>query len=286
MELKTFFLIILAVVGAPIIGGLLSGLDRRITARVQGRFGPPILQPFYDVIKLLGKQKNIVNYWQIFCVHIYLISSMLCVVLFAMQSDLLMIFFVMTIGAVFMVMGALSVPSPYSQIGAQRELMQMLTYEPLLVIVFVSIFFVTGSFKIDDIVAYDRPLALVLPLMYIVLSFALTIKLRKSPFDISASHHAHQELVRGVLTEYSGPYLAIIEIAHWYEVVLILGICALFWTTSWFGMLVLLVLTYLAEILIDNVMTRMTWRWMLTYVWGMGIGLSFMNLALLYAKSF
>jgi ech hydrogenase subunit B len=122
--------------------------------------------------------------------------------------------------------------------------------------------------------------------MYIVLSFALTIKLRKSPFDISASHHAHQELVRGVLTEYSGPYLAIIEIAHWYEVVLILGICALFWTTSWFGMLVLLVLTYLAEILIDNVMTRMTWRWMLTYVWGMGIGLSFMNLALLYAKSF
>ncbi|HKK33955.1 MAG TPA: NADH-quinone oxidoreductase subunit H [Desulfomicrobiaceae bacterium] len=286
MELKTFFLIILAVVGAPIIGGLLSGLDRRITARVQGRFGPPILQPFYDVIKLLGKQKNIVNYWQIFCVHIYLISSMLCVVLFAMQSDLLMIFFVMTIGAVFMVMGALSVPSPYSQIGAQRELMQMLTYEPLLVIVFVSMFFVTGSFKIDDIVAYDRPLVLVLPLMYIVLSFALTIKLRKSPFDISASHHAHQELVRGVLTEYSGPYLAIIEIAHWYEVVLILGICALFWTTSWSGMLLLLVLTYLAEILIDNVMTRMTWRWMLTYVWGMGIGLSFMNLALLYAGSF
>jgi len=175
MELKTFFLIILAVVGAPIIGGLLSGLDRRITARVQGRFGPPILQPFYDVIKLLGKQKNIVNYWQIFCVHIYLISSMLCVVLFAMQSDLLMIFFVMTIGAVFMVMGALSVPSPYSQIGAQRELMQMLTYEPLLVIVFVSMFFVTGSFKIDDIVAYDRPLVLVLPLMYIVVSVALAI---------------------------------------------------------------------------------------------------------------
>ena len=286
MELKTFFLIILAVVGAPIIGGLLSGLDRRITARVQGRFGPPILQPFYDVIKLLGKQKSIVNYWQIFCVHIYLISAMLCVVLFALQSDLLMIFFVMTIGSVFMVMGALSVPSPYSQVGAQRELMQMLTYEPLLVIVFVSMFFVTGSFKIDDIVMYDRPLALVLPLMYIVLSFALTIKLRKSPFDISASHHAHQELVRGVLTEYSGPYLAIIEIAHWYEVVLILGICALFWTTSWFGMAVLLVLTYLAEILIDNVMTRMTWRWMLTYVWGMGIGLSFMNLALLYARSF
>jgi len=197
-----------------------------------------------------------------------------------------MIFFVLTIGGVFMVMGALSTPSPYSQIGAQRELMQMLTYEPLLVLVFVTIYFVTGSFKISDILNHGEPILLVLPLMYLVLGFALTIKLRKSPFDISASHHAHQELVRGVLTEYSGPYLAIIEIAHWYEVVLILGICALFWTTSWSGMLLLLVLTYLAEILIDNVMTRMTWRWMLTYVWGMGIGLSFMNLALLYAGSF
>ncbi|MGX9366531.1 respiratory chain complex I subunit 1 family protein [Desulfoplanes sp. PS50] len=286
MELKTLFLIILAIIGSPVLGGLLFGLDRKITARVQGRFGPPLLQPFYDVIKLLGKEKRIVNHWQIFCAQIYLVCAVLCVVMFAMQTDLLMIFFVMTAGAVFMVMGALSVPSPYSQVGGQRELLQMLAYEPLLVIVFTSIFLVTGSFRIDAILAHDRPLFLVLPLIYLVLSFALTIKLRKSPFDISTSHHAHQELVRGVLTEYSGPYLAIIEIAHWYEVVLIMGICALFWTTSWSGMFLLLSITYLAEIFIDNVMTRMTWRWMLTYVWGMGIGLSFMNLALVYANSF
>ncbi len=122
--------------------------------------------------------------------------------------------------------------------------------------------------------------------MYLVLTFALTIKLRKSPFDISASHHAHQELVRGVLTEYSGPYLAILEIAHWIDIVLILAICSLFWSSSWIGMLILLVVTYMAEIIIDNVTPRMTWKWMLTYVWGVGIGLSFFNMALLYAKSF
>ena len=72
--------------------------------------------------------------------------------------------------------------------------------------------------------------------MFIVLGYALTIKLRKSPFDISACHHAHQEVVRGVYTEYSGPYLALIEIAHWYEVILVLGFCALFWATSVTGM--------------------------------------------------
>lgn len=286
MEIKTFAYVILAVLLSPIVGGLLAGFDRRLTAWFQGRFGPPILQPFYDVIKLLGKEKQVVNYWQIFCVHMYLISSVLCIALFAMQADLLMIFFVMTIGAVFMVVGALAVPSPYSQLGAQRELIQMLTYEPLLVIVFVGIYFVTGSFKIDAILAYDRPIFLLLPLLYLVLTFALTIKLRKSPFDISASHHAHQELVRGVLTEYSGPYLAILEIAHWIDIVLILAICSLFWSSSWIGMLILLVVTYMAEIIIDNVTPRMTWKWMLTYVWGVGIGLSFFNMALLYAKSF
>jgi ech hydrogenase subunit B len=286
MEFKTIAYVILAVLLSPIVGGLLAGVDRRLTAWFQGRFGPPILQPFYDVIKLLGKEKQVVNYWQIFCVHMYLISSVLCIALFAMHADLLMIFFVMTIGAVFMVVGALAVPSPYSQLGAQRELIQMLTYEPLLVIVFVGIYFVTGSFKIDAILAYDRPIFLLLPLLYLVLTFALTIKLRKSPFDISASHHAHQELVRGVLTEYSGPYLAILEIAHWIDIVLILAICSLFWSSSWIGMLILLVVTYMAEIIIDNVTPRMTWKWMLTYVWGVGIGLSFFNMALLYAKSF
>lgn len=286
MEIKTIAYVILAVLLSPIIGGLLAGVDRRLTAWCQGRFGPPILQPFYDVIKLLGKERQVVNYWQIFCVHMYLLSSILCIALFAMQADLLMIFFVMTIGAVFMVVGALAVPSPYSQLGAQRELIQMLTYEPLLIIVFVGIYFVTGSFKIDDILAYDRPIFLALPLMYLVLTFALTIKLRKSPFDISSSHHAHQELVRGVLTEYSGPYLAILEIAHWIDIVLILAICSLFWSTSWIGIVILLAVTYMAEIIIDNVTPRMTWKWMLSYVWAVGISLSLFNMALLYAKSF
>ena len=209
---------LIAVILAPIAGGLISGIDRKITARFQSRFGPPILQPFYDVFKLLGKTPMIINSWQVLCAYVYLAASILCVFLFFMQSDLLLIFFVLTVGSVFLVMGALSTPSsPYSQIGGQRELMQMLTYEPLLILVFVAIAMVTGSFKISDALNHPTPLLLELPLIFIVLGYALTIKLRKSPFDISASHHAHQEIVRGVLTEYSGPFLAILEIAHWYE---------------------------------------------------------------------
>ncbi|CCO23512.1 respiratory chain complex I subunit 1 family protein [Maridesulfovibrio hydrothermalis] len=281
--METIILLILGIVIAPVLGGLISGVDRRITARLQSRFGPPILQPFYDVAKLFGKVKVINNFWQVFCAWVYLIAAALSVGLLFAQSDLLLIFFVQAIGAVFLVMGGLASPSPFSQVGAQRELIQVLTYEPLIILVFASIYMVTGSFRIDEILAYDKPLLIQLPLMFIVLGYALTIKLRKSPFDFSTSHHAHQEIVKGVLTEFSGPYLGIIEIAHWYETVFILGICALFWHTSLVGVVLLLASTYFAELLIDNTMARMTWRWMLKYVWSIGLAMSFVNLIWLYA---
>lgn len=281
--MTTLILMILGIVIAPVLGGLVAGLDRRVTARLQSRFGPPIMQPFYDVAKLFGKEKVISNFWQVFCAWIYLIAAALSVALLFAQSDLLLIFFVQAIGAVFLVMGGLSTPSPYSQVGSQRELIQVLTYEPLIILVFASIFMVTGSFRIDEILAYKQPLLMQLPLMFIVLGYALTIKLRKSPFDFSTSHHGHQEIVKGVLTEFSGPYLGIIEIAHWYETIFILGICALFWHTSLVGVVLLLASTYFAELIIDNTMARMTWRWMLKYVWSIGLAMSFVNLIWLYA---
>lgn len=120
--------------------------------------------------------------------------------------------------------------------------------------------------------------------MFIALGYALTIKLRKSPFDLSTSHHAHQELVKGLLTDYSGRFLALTEIAHWYETVLFLGICSLFWATSWWGMIIIVAIMYFLEIIIDNVSARMTWRWMLGYVWAMGLTLCVVNLIWLYAK--
>ena len=267
---------------APLAVGVITGMDRRVTARLQSRLGPPILQPFYDIAKLLGKEPMLANHWLAFCSMLYLAGAVTSVVLFFLQADLLLIFFVQAVGSVFLVIGALTVPSPYSQIGAHRELLQIIAYEPLLILVIVGIFMATGSFKIDAVYAMEQPLLFKLPLLFLVLGLALTIKLRKSPFDISASHHAHQEIVRGVYTEYSGPYLAIVEIAHWFEIVLILGLISLFWSTSIVGMVLLLGITYFVEILVDNTTSRMTWRWMLSTAWVTGITFSLLNLLWLY----
>lgn len=282
MILKLFFGIVgLAI--APFLGGLIAGVDRKITARMQSRFGPPVLQPFYDVFKLLGKTPSSVNAWLILCSYLNVMASALAVFLFFYQADLLLIFFVMTIGAVFQVMGAMSVNSPFSQVGAQRELLQMLAYEPLLIIVFIGIALKTNSFSIASVYAQETPLLYSMPLLFLLLGVALTIKLRKSPFDISSSHHGHQEVVRGLVTEYTGPQLAMLEIAHWLDVVLILCLCSLFWATSWTGMIILLLVTYFLELLIDNITARLTWKWMLERVLAPGLILAIINLLWLTA---
>jgi len=279
---QVFLALIAGLFLAPLAVGVITGVDRRVTARLQSRLGPPILQPFYDIGKLLGKEPMLANHWLAFCSFLYLAGAVTSVVLFFLQADLLLIFFVQAVGSVFLVIGAMTVPSPYSQIGAHRELLQIIAYEPLLILVIVGIFLATGSFKIEAVYALEQPLLFQLPLLFLVLGIALTIKLRKSPFDISASHHAHQEIVRGVYTEYSGPYLAIVEIAHWFEIVLILGLLSLFWSTSVVGMILLLGITYFVEILVDNTTSRMTWRWMLSTAWITGITFSLINLLWLY----
>lgn len=287
--MNTTLLVVLAIVLAPIIGGLLSGIDRKITARVQGRFGPPILQPFYDVFKLLGKERFFTNKVQIVYVITYLFFAMLSFVLFVLGQDLIAIIFVLTVGGGAVVMGALSVRSPYSQIGGQREILQMLAYDPLLLIAVVGMYVVTGSFKVSEIAAWQvanaTPLLYLLPLVFIVLVEVLTIKMRKSPFDISACHHGHQEIVRGVHTEFSGPYLALIEIAHWYELMLVLGIVGLFFASNLYIAVALIVAMFILEIIIDNTTARLTWRWMLKSAWGYGLILCVVNiLALQFIK--
>lgn len=274
----------IALVAAPVAGGLIAGMDRKLTARLQSRQGPPLLQPFYDVLKLLAKQSRPSSVWLPVCSWLYFLAASCSVFLFFGGADLLLVFFVQAFGAFCLVAGAYSAPSPYSLVGAQRELLQILAYEPLIILTVIGLKLATGGFDTASALAHPAPIIMKLPLVFLALGYALTVKLRKSPFDISASHHAHQELVRGVYTEYAGPHLALAELAHWYETVLILGLVSLFWATAWWTILVIVLGSYLVEIFIDNMTARLSWQWMLGAAWGIGITLCTANMAWLVFK--
>lgn len=267
----TVLKVVLFIVLAPFVGGLLSGLDRKITARFQGRQGPPLLQPFYDLAKLFNKQSLIVNKFQVFLIGGYVIFTVFTGCLFFAGGDLLLAFFALTLGETFFLMAAFSANSPYSSMGVQREMVQTMCTEPMILIATIGFYRATGSFMVGDIVKSGTSPIAYLPGMFIGFLFILTIKLRKSPFDLSTSHHAHQEMVKGTTTDLTGNVYALIELSEWYEQVLLLAYIALFiinrnpW--SILVAVVVCLLCYFFEILVDNVFPRVKWDKMFRSAW-------------------
>ena len=273
---------VLAVVAAPLLGGLLAGFDRRISARMQSRRGPPILQPFYDVLKLFRKENIVVRRSQNFYVYFFLFFMAFTAALFFSGGDMLLTIFALTLAGIFLVLGAYKASSPYSFIGAERELLMMMAYEPMVLLTAVGMYLVTRSFIVGEIARYPQLLVRTLPGLFIGFVFILIFKLRKSPFDISASSHAHQEIVNGVTTEFSGRTLAFIEIAHWYETVVVLGMVALFFASlPWLAVLVTAGV-YVLMILVDNVFARVKWQLALASGWIVAGTLGVGNILVVY----
>jgi Formate hydrogenlyase subunit 4 len=205
--------------------------------------------------------------------------------IFFSGGDILLVIFALTLSSIFLLMAAYSTNSPYSNLGADRELIAMMSYEPMLLFTAMGYYLFAKTFSVSEIASSGMPPIVYLPGIFIGFVFILTFKFRKSPFDISTSHHAHQELVSGLTTEFSGPTLAIVEVAHWYENVMLLGFIYLFF--SWnsvmspFIALGVCLLVYFLEILIDNSFARVRWRWALSTVWILTATAGFLNIVLM-----
>ena len=277
--------IIAYLVLAPIIGCILAGLDRKMSARMQRRVGPPILQPYYDVRKLFEKEKQAPTRFQDFYIIAYLIFLIGAGAIFFGGGDLLLVIFTETIGAVFLIIAAYSSNSPYAEVGAERELLQMMAYEPMMLLTAIGFYMYHGSFTVNDLVSADNMAFLPMIGIFFGFIYILTIKFRKSPFDLSMSHHAHQELVRGVTTEFVGRTMGWIEISHWFENIFILGFIFLFFCngTVWgyvIGAIVCIV-AYFLEVFIDNCFARMKWQFAFKSAWIVAIVLGVVNVFVL-----
>lgn len=284
--IKTIIIVIAYIVLAPLVGGLLQGIDRIISARMQGRVGPPVLQPFYDVLKLREKEDITVNYVQDFYVTCFFIFVIITGALFFSGSDMLLVIFTLTIASVFLIIAAYSSDSPYAQVGAERELLLMMAYEPMVLMVCIGFYMIDGSFEVRNIIT-DSTMD-VWPLIGVFIGFLyiLTMKFRKKPFDLSMSHHGHQDLVKGLVTEFSGKTYAMVEMAHWYENVFLLGIVFLFFAngTVWGAIIgvVVCLATYFFEIVIDNSFARMKWQVAINSGWIVALVLGIVNLFIIF----
>jgi len=254
---------IAALIAAPTVGLILSGFDRKFTARLQGRVGPSFFQPMYDILKLFGKQPVMVHKVQIIYAIMHLFFMILTMILLVLGQDLLMILFCQAFSSLCLVIASMSVRSP-------------------LVLMILAVKLQDNSFLAGKVLENRQPLIYSMPLLFLAFLCVISIEFEKSPFDVASSHHAHQEIVKGTMLEFSGPFLGIIETAHAYEMAIFFGLMMAFWHTSLLMGFLLASAGFLTVLIADNVCARMTSFWMVKFMWTVPLTMSLANLIWLW----
>lgn len=262
-------LLVAAAIAAPVAVGVGLGVDRQLNAAIQRRAGPPLLQPLYDLTKLAGKVVAPADRLMVVLLSAQLVLSVAALVMVAVGGDLVVAVMVLGAGHVMFILAAASVESPYAQMGASREIVLLVTREPLLLLVALAFAQAVGSPQVSEIVA-NGPVLLQVPTLGLACAVLMGIALRKSPWDIASSHHGHQELVKGSTTEMAGRWLAVSELAHWYEVAFVVAVIVLAAGALVPIGLLLVAGAWAVALLIDNAVPRATWRVALAVGWGIG----------------
>ncbi len=209
----------LVLLAAPFFQGVL----RKLTARIQSRQGPPLLQPYFDLLKLLGKEdieSGEMPRMQQFAVYLSMAAALAVTCLVPMgfpapmnnTGDAILLIYLLTLSRICTLLVGLAAGSPYSLVGTSREMMSMIALEPLFVIAIITGAIHTQSFRLDTVlhgsVYYTSgfPWSGLIMIVVILLSFQAFVQ--RAPFDIS---EAETELMEGPLMEYSGPKLALLK---------------------------------------------------------------------------
>lgn len=215
-------------------GMLLCGIDRKLVARMQKRVGPPILQPFYDFFKLLGKETIVpsaANRTVFLLAPLVGLAAQVVLQLFIPVfsfsaftgvADVIVILYLLLIPALSVIMGAASSGSPYAGVGLSREMVTIIAVELPLVLVLLSVAKTVGDaigtglcFSLTDIVKYqvrNGSLITKLPMIPAAIAMLLIIpgETGSHPFDAA---EAETEICEGMLAEYSGKPLAVYKLS-------------------------------------------------------------------------
>jgi formate hydrogenlyase subunit 4 len=234
--------VVLAVLGAAanvalvlLAAPLLQGIQRRITARVQSRQGPPLLQPYFDLLKLLGKEdleSGEAPAVQRFAAYLSLatVLATACLVplgfpapLSAVGDAILLLYLLLLSGVCTLLAGA-AAGSTYSWVGVSREMMSMMTLEPILAVALGVGALHARSFRLGAVLD-GSPYAAAVPLsgavMLVVMLLGFQAYAGRVPFDTA---EAETEIMDGPLSEYSGQKLALFRLAQMVKLVVYAGL--------------------------------------------------------------
>ena len=238
---------------APLLGGLLYGFERVVRARMQGRKGPPLLQPFYDMFKLMDKRTLIVHAPHALLAVAHFAVLWLALAALLLGTNLLYAIFLHLFALILLVLAGYSVRSPYSHLGAYRELLALVAYEPVLILVAVGFYLHTGSFDGAAILRSAQTPLWQMPLLFAALLMIIPVKLKKSPFD---AVEGHQEIVGGVEVEYGGLFYEFLYAARFLEYAFVYTFVYYFGGGSILLGLTLAALVFLGVNLVDNATAR------------------------------
>jgi len=266
---------VLLIILAPFIGGLVYGFERIVKARMQRRVGPPLLQPFYDFLKLADKRQMMVHSAHAFLGIMHFVSLWFALAVLLLGGDLILVVFLHLLSSSLMILAGYSTRSIFSHLGANRTAMTLLAYEPVLILIAVSMYLVTGSFDVSSVYKMSEPLLYKMPLAFIALLLILPIKLKKSPFDIA---EAHQEITGGTEIEFSGIFYEAVYTAKWLDYVFCYTLVFLFAGSNILLGAALVVFTFFYLNALDNSSARVNYRQMLRFSLTVAFSLAFINL--------
>ena len=227
-----YFLIYPGLLFMAVTGGLLSWFDRKVTAMVQFRKGPPLLQPFYDFLKLLLVKETILPakgskmtflLAPVFALCAAMISGVLILMpLFNIKTgfsgDLIVIFYLLAIPSLSFMIGALASGNPLASVGASREMKLVMSYELTFLLVIAGIVMKTDlNINLLDVLQQQNETGVFIGsisgiLLFIVAVFCIQAKLGLVPFDMA---EAETEITHGSFIEYSGSAYALVKLSKY-----------------------------------------------------------------------
>ncbi|MRR19537.1 NADH-quinone oxidoreductase subunit H [bacterium] len=227
-----YFFVFPGLLFMAVAGALLSWFDRKITARVQFRKGPPLLQPFYDFFKLLLVKETIMP--KSGSRFVFLAAPLLAVFGAAMaglfillplfnietgfRGDLIVIFYLLTLPSFSYIIGSLATGNPLGAVGASREMKLIISYELTFFLLVAAVIMKSGQrFDLNSVITAQQAGTPFIGsisgvLLFIAGIFCFQAKLGLVPFDMP---EAEAELASGIYIEYSGPPYAMIRLAKY-----------------------------------------------------------------------